>query len=176
MMRKVYLIFFSVVLLAGLIVVSTPVAAQQKVALVSLQSALNQVNQGKRAKATLKADFDSKQKQLESMKGDLKKMRDQLEKQKMVLSENALKTKAGEMQSKFMDLQNKAVQYERELKTKEAESADKILQNLKNVVIEIAKKNSYDIVYENSADVVLYSAQGINITNDVIKAFNKKYK
>ena len=105
--------------------------AQEKIALVSLQKALNDVNEGKQVKATLKADFDAKQKQLESLKTELKKMRDDLDKQKMVLSEDALKTKAGEMQTKFMDLQNRAVQYENELKKKEAENADRILAHLK---------------------------------------------
>lgn|SRR3990167_4325682 len=146
--------------------------AQEKIALVSLQKALNDVNEGKQVKATLKADFDAKQKQLESLKAELKKMRDDLDKQKMVLSEDALKAKAGEMQTKFMDLQNKAVQYENELKQKEAQNADRILSHLRNLTVQLAKEKQYDLVVENSADIVIYSAKAEDITGQLIQRYN----
>lgn len=146
--------------------------AEEKIALVSLQRALNEVEEGKRAKTTLKADFDAKQKQLEALKADLKKMKDDVDKQKMVLSEEALKTKSNEIQTKFLELQQKAMEYEQELKKKEAESADKILTALKTLVLDLGKKNGYDIIYENSAEVVLYSSKGIDITPELIKVYN----
>lgn len=149
-----------------------PAAAQEKIALVSLQRALNEVEEGKRAKTTLKADFDAKQGQLESLKTNLKKMKDDLDKQKMVLSEEALKTKSGEIQTKFMELQQKAMQYEQELKKKEAESADKILNSLRTLVVNLAKKGGYDLVFENSGEAVLYSAKGVDITAELIKSYN----
>lgn len=146
--------------------------AEDKVALVSLQKALNGVEEGKKAMATIKADFDAKQKQLETMKAELKKTRDDLEKQKSVLSQEALKAKADEMQGKFMELQQKAMQYEKELKDKENASVSKILASLKSIVGTVAKSKGYTMVYENSADVVLYSANAVDITADVIAAYN----
>ncbi|MBI2340094.1 MAG: OmpH family outer membrane protein [Deltaproteobacteria bacterium] len=146
--------------------------AQEKIALVSFQKALNDVNEGKQVKASLKADFDAKQKQLESMKTELKKMRDDLDKQKMVLSEDALKAKAGELQTKFMDLQNRAAQYENELKTKEAQNADRIISHLRTLAVALAKEKQYDLVVENSADIVVYSAKAEDITGELIRRYN----
>src|SRR3989338_8438472 len=104
-----------------------PAHAEGKVAVVSLQRALNEVEEGKKAKTALQTDFASKQKEIESLKDELKKMRDDVEKQKMVLSEDALKAKSNEMQTKLMNLQQKAGDYEKQLQQKEAESADRIL-------------------------------------------------
>ncbi len=148
--------------------------AEGKVATVSLQRALNEVEEGKKAKSSLEADFSAKQKEIESLKTELKTMRDNLEKQKMVLSEEALKTKTNEMQTKLMSLQQKASDYEQQLKQKEADSADKILGNLKLTLISLAKKSGYDMVYENSAGMILYAPNAPDITDDLIKTYNSQ--
>ena len=92
----------------------------------------------------------------------------------LVIVESPTKAKAGEMQTKLLELQQKAVQYEQELKQKENTSVQKILSALKVLVMDIAKKEGYAMVYENSSDVIIYSS-GINdLTPDVIKAYNAK--
>ncbi|MCP5463465.1 MAG: OmpH family outer membrane protein [Deltaproteobacteria bacterium] len=154
-------------------VVST-VQAAEKIALVSLQQALNEVNDGKKAKQKLKKDFESKKKQLDGMKSELEKLSQELDKQKMVLSGEALAQKRQDLQAKFIDLQNKAATYERELKMQEAESAKKILTSLREIVLEISKKEGYTLVIENSTDTVLYASTGEDITPKVIAEYNKK--
>lgn len=146
--------------------------AEGKIALVSLQSALNGVEEGKKAKAALQATFATKQKEIDTLKNDLQKMKDDLDKQKSVLSEDALRAKANEMQAKYADLQQKAMSYEQELKDKESESVQKILEALKTTVQDVAKKGGYDLVFENSAETVLYSTNATDITAEVIKSYN----
>ncbi len=166
---------FSVFIILAVVFFATPLSqaqAQEKLATVSLQRALNEVEEGKKAKDALKADFDAKQKQIESMKTDLKKMKEDLDKQKSVWSADVVKQKTDELQSKFMDLQQKAGDYESELKKKESDSADKILAALKTMVIDLAKKDGYTLLFENSAEFILYSTKGVDITDELIKAYN----
>ncbi len=148
--------------------------AQEKIALVSLQSALNQVNEGKKAKESLKKEYESKKKKIDAMKSELESMSKKVEKQQMVLSADAMNKKRKELQAKFLDLQNKAATFERELKTKEAESAKKILTSLRNIVVTLSKKEGYTLVIENSAETVLYSKGATDITSKVIAAYNKR--
>ncbi|MDO8519103.1 MAG: OmpH family outer membrane protein [Deltaproteobacteria bacterium] len=155
---------------------SSPVplaGAEEKIALVNLQQALNEVEEGKKAKAAIQADMDAKKKELEALKGALTKMKTDLEKQQSVLSKDAIASKSNEIQGKFMELQQKAMQYEQELKTKEEASVKSILNALKVKVGEMAKAKGYTLVFENSADVVLYSS-GVDITSDLISQYNKK--
>lgn len=152
------------------------VRAEEKIALVSLQTALNDVNEGKRTKETLKKDFETKKKQIDVMKAELDKLGADLEKQGAVLSQDAVQTKRRDLQAKFIDLQNKAATFERELKTKEAESAKKILTALRDVVLEISKTGGYSLVIENSSETVLFSKSGEDITPKVIAEYNKKFK
>lgn len=149
-------------------------AMAQKIAYVRLQQALNDVEEGKRAKAAIESELKTKEKKLESLKLELKTMREDLEKQKTVLSKEALEQKATEMQTKFMDLQKQAVAFEQELKTREAESVGKILASLKTVVVEVSKTKGFDLVFENSADTLIYGKEAVDITSDVIKAYNSK--
>src|SRR3989338_5524009 len=83
--------------------------AEQKIAIVRLQDALNMVEEGKQAKAAIEADMNAKKKQLDSMKSELKAMQDDMAKKASVLSDEAKKTKAGEMQGKLLELQQKAI-------------------------------------------------------------------
>ena len=47
------------------------VKAQEKIGLVDIQKALNEVEEGKSAKAKLKAECDQKQKSLDALQNDL---------------------------------------------------------------------------------------------------------
>ncbi|EKD42217.1 MAG: hypothetical protein ACD_73C00262G0006 [uncultured bacterium] len=168
-MKKIIVVLF---LVGVSLVCSHGAKAEEKIGLVSLQSALNQVEEGKRAMAGIQSEVTAKKNELDGLKANLKKMRDDVEKQKLVLSQDALQQKMGEIQTKFMELQQKAMQYDQELKKKESDSVQKILQKMKDVVVVVAKQGGYDIVYENSADTVIYSSKGVDITPDVIKAYN----
>lgn len=174
MMKKIALSICTTMIMATCLV--STVRAQEKIALVSLQSALNDVNEGKRTKETLKKDYEGKKKQIDAMKLELDKLSQDLDKQKMVLSEDALQTKRKDLQAKFIELQNKAATFERELKTKEAESAKKILTSLREVVLQISQSGGYSLVIENSSETVLFSKSGEDITPKVIAEYNKKFK
>lgn len=148
--------------------------ANEKIALVSLQKALITVNEGKKVKGDLQAEYETKKKQIDAMKTELEKMRADIEKQQSVLSQDALKQKSQDLQAKFMDLQTKASTYERELTSKEAENAKRMLLKLRDVVLEISKNEGYTLVLENSTDTVLFSQSGVDITDKVIAAYNAK--
>lgn len=164
------------IIIACCVLIPVKVRAEGKIALVSLQNALNMVDEGKKAKTMLQKEYEDKKKQIDAMRSELEKLSQDLDKQKMVLSQEALETKRKDLQTKFIDLQNKAMTYERELKTKEAESAQKILMALRDIVTDLSKKESYSLVIENSAQTVLYSTSADDITDKVIAAYNKLHK
>jgi len=68
---------------------ATAARAETKIGFVDLQRALNEIEEGKSAKATLKSDFDAKQKQLDAKKTEFDKLRQDFEKQAVVMAEQA---------------------------------------------------------------------------------------
>lgn len=168
--------FISIAVLAIVCVVFSQgkALAQEKIALVSLQMALNEVNEGKRIKTSLQKEYETKKKQIDTMKVELEGLSQDLDKQQMVLSGEALQAKRKELQDKFIDLQNKAAVFEKELKTKESQSAQKILVALRDIVIKLSGEKGYTLVIENSTETVLFSKNAEDITPLVIAEYNKK--
>jgi len=156
--------------------ISLPSFAEEKIALVSLQRALNEVNEGKQAKANLKKDYESKKLQIDSMKTDFEKETQQLEKERLVLSQDAYKEKAQGLQKKYLDYQNKTAAFLNELRTAEADSAQKIIEALRVLSKKMAMEQGYTLLIENSADTVLFSKSAEDITDKLIADYNKGKK
>lgn len=150
-------------------------AENLKIGIVNFQQALNEVEQGKRAKAALKSEFDAKQRKLDVQQGELKKMQEELEKQKSVLSQDALLTKQKTFSDKYMGLQKSMAGYRDELVSKEAKMTGQILQNLRKLVQDIGQKEGYTLIVETSQDAVLYAQAKEDLTGRVISVYNQKY-
>ena len=73
-----------------LLLLGSPAAAQVKVAVVDVQRAVMQTEDGLRAQATLKKLFDNRQQELNKKQADLQKQKEDIDKQSRVLSQAAL--------------------------------------------------------------------------------------
>lgn len=167
--RMIFMVFVLVFSFAQFSLAS----AEEKIALVNLQRALVETNDGKKIKAKLDKDYDTKKKEIDVLKVDLETLSKQFDNEKNVLSQTALRDKTETLQKKYLELQNKAASYQRELKVAEAEGAQKILIALAGLVTKYAQKEGYTLVIENSAQLVLFAKSADDITDKIILAYNK---
>ncbi len=172
-MKKVAMLV-AVILVAGLGLRAANAADQaaQKFGYVDFQRALNEVEEGKKAKAQLKSEFDEKQKKLDEVQNQLQAMKNDLDKQRLILSADALKDKEEEYRKKFMELQQKLGTYKEEIATKEAKMTGDIIAVVHNIVGNIGDKEGYTFILEKSQEVVLYSPAKDDLTERVIKEYN----
>lgn len=177
-MKKGILILLSCSLLSLPLAVAAenPGAASLKIGLVDFQKVLNSVEQGKKAKEALKAEFDTKQKKLDLQQNELKKIRDEVEKQKLVLSEEALRSKESDYKNKVMDIQKNLGEFRQTLVMKETKLTQLILDNIRKIVAEIGQKENYTLVVEKSQDAVVYAASKDDLTDRVVTIYNQRYK
>lgn len=162
-----------VILLLGILLAPIGVQAQElKIGLVDFQKALNDVEEGKKAKAGLKSQFEAKQKSLNSKQEGLKKLKESIEAQKSALSAEAMRQKEAEYRDKFLDLQKTLAQARQEMATKEAEMTQKIVIRLRKTVERIGAQEKYSLIFEKSQDAVLYAPRATDLTSKVIQAFN----
>lgn len=162
--------------LASMIAFKAVKAADQtasfKFGYVDFQKTLNEVEEGKKAKAMLKSEFDEKQKKLDVVQNQLQAMKTDLDKQRLILSADALKDKEEEYRKKFMELQQKLATFKEELQTKEAKLTNEILMVVQKIVKDIGEKDSYTMILEKSQDVVLYAPTDADLTGRIIKEYN----
>ncbi len=148
--------------------------AQQKIAFVDLQRALNEVEEGKAAKANLKAEFDKKQKLLDDRKAEFDKLRGDFEKQASVMSEETRREKQADLEKKGMELQSLFVQMQKELSDREREATKGIFEKMHGLVREIADTEGLAMVITGEA--LVYAQPSLDVTNELVRKYNARFK
>jgi outer membrane protein len=170
MTRKLH----TTVLLAALALAPALARAEQKIGFVDLQRALNEVDEGKAAKALLKRDFDEKQKQLDGKKAEFDKLQADLEKQAVVMSDAAKKEKANELDRRARELQGLFMQLQKDLSDRERDATKGIYDRMAGIVREIAEAEGFSIVLERGAGVI-YAPTSLDLTNELIRKYNSRH-
>ncbi len=152
----------------------TPARAEQKIAFVDLQRALNEIDEGKAAKAALKKEFDQKQKTLDDKKAEFDRARGDLEKQAVVMSEEARKEKTAELERKGMELQGLFVSMQKELSEREREATRGIFEKMSAIVREIADQEGVSAVVQ--AEALVFAAPSLDLTNELVRKYNARHK
>jgi len=149
--------------------------AEPRFGYIDMQRALNEVEEGKKAKAKLKKDFDEKQSMLDQKQDELKKLKDDLDKQQLVINDNAKRERMGELQQKFMELQQLYAKLQKELSEKEMELTKAIFDKMEGIIAEIAQKESLTMIFEKNESRLLYAPSSMDFTNDLIRKYNAKH-
>jgi len=159
----------------GLALAATPAAAQVKLGYVDLQRALNEVDEGKAAKALLKKDFEEKQRQLDTRKAEFEKLQADFEKQaaSSLMSEQVKRDKAMELQRRAVELQSVYGQLQNDLGNREQEMTGGIYGRMRIIVKEIAEADGFTMVFEERA--LQYVQPSLDLTNELIRKYNSKH-
>src|ERR1700733_1914025 len=148
----------------------TTASAQMKMAVVDVQRAVMQSEDGLRAQATLKKLFDSRQQELNKRQTDLQKQKEEIDKQKTVLSQQALQKKADEWQKEMVELQTTFVEYNKELEKKQKELTDPIFERVVGSIKRIAGTDGYDLIMDRAT--VAFARSDLDLTDRVIQLSN----
>lgn len=151
---------------------AAPAAAQAKFAVVDLQRALTEIEEGRKAKAQLKTLFDQRQKTLDKQQEDLRVLKEGIEKQRDVLSREVYAKKVEELQKALAELQTTYMEFQRELASKEADLTKPILERLQRIVRLIGQKDGYALVLERTEAGVVYIPSSYDLTDLVIQRYN----
>ncbi len=159
-----------------------PAAAQQagtqgppeeiKIGYVDLQRAIFGSNAGKEARRTLDERTEKLKKDFERREEELRKLRAEYLKQSAVLSPDARAEKERELQIRTRELQRLQQDYEDELNRKDAELSKRILGEVREVVRQVGGRGNYTLILEKNSAGVLYAANGIDLTDEVIRVYN----
>jgi outer membrane protein len=168
---------FFVLLFLSLFFLATPVtAAQSKLAYVDLQEALNNSQAGKDAKVQISQKAKEYESEFVQKRKELKDLGENLKKQMALLSPDAKREKEREYQQKVTEFQRATKDAQDNLKQQDADHTREIVKALVKVVEKIGKKDGYTLVFEKGEGSILYADKKIDITDQVIKAYDKDFK
>ncbi len=188
-MGRVKVIMAALTVLAALSAlwwVWTPAVAQQpaapaapaatRVGYVDLQRILARSQAGVQAREQIEKEKAAMQKQVDSQKVDYDKLRDELEKKGQLLSADARREKQEALERKTRDIRRLLDDLEKELQKKEQTMGQKILRDLEGIFTKVGKEKGYAVIVERRQAGVVYGAPEVDVTEDVIKAFDDEMR
>lgn len=173
-MKKVFIIFF-ILLLSTHAFSEEPLKAEKtKIGIVDLQRALNDSEAGKKAKTELEALIKEKQNLINEKRQAFEKAKDELDKKSLVLSKEAKKHKTEELAVMERNLEKLIGESNEEIQKKQRDREVGILKELEGIIEKLAVEEKFTVILPE--DVILYADEHLNLTDRVIEMYNNLKK
>ena len=162
----------ALVLAVSLATTALGLAEELKIAYVDLQKALNDSTAGQRARERFKKQVEHLQVDLKKQKDELEALKGQLEKKAVVMRAEELREMEKEYQRKMRDFERAYKDSQGELQLKDNELTAELIKEIAVVIEAYGRKGGYTIILERSSSSVLYGSPQVDITEDIVKAYN----
>jgi outer membrane protein len=149
-----------------------------KVAILNIQAAIAQCNEGQEAAKALRDKFAPKRDELEKAQREINDLQNQLKNQEKTLSEEARARLMRTMDDKTRAFNRSNEDATAEFQQAEQDAINEIGRKVLGVISEHAKQNGYTIVLDVSSPQtpVLYADSAIDITEKIIELYNASTK
>ena len=114
------------------------------------------------------------QREMDGKRVELEKLREELEKKGALLTPEARREKQDQFERKRRDAARLADDFQKELERKEAQLLQKVLQDVSGIIERIGKEKGYYLVVEKRGAGVIYAAAEADLTDEIIRAFDKQ--
>ncbi len=145
-----------------------------KIGFIDIQRAISESQSGRRAKERFQAQVKKAESELLKEKQELERLKSDLDKKGPLLKEEERRNLESDLQRRFVNYQRSMQDQQQELRQKEGELTADILKDLEKIVNEVGKAEKFTLILERNQ--ILYSDQGIDITNKVIEVYNNRSK
>ena len=145
-----------------------------RIGFVDLEKAFYSSDSWNEAEKLISQKAEKIQGMIKAKKLELEKLEESIKKQLLILSEEARKEKEWEYQKVQRDYERFRKDSDDELKREYLVVRQKIINELAQVTERIGEKGSYTLIYEKANNVILYAGDVIDLTDEVIKAYNEQ--
>jgi outer membrane protein len=111
---------------------------------------------------------------------ELRNIEKQIKEQVSKLSESEKKDKETSFRTKIQDYQKRAQEFNQELQSKQKELVDEYMKRIASATQTVADKGGYQLVLDKGSEqtvkIVIYNKDAIDLTEQVIKEFDRVNK
>ena len=143
---------------------------------VDMQQVILTVEEGKQARLKLEREIKAKEKFLKQSREELEKLNKELQAQAALLSDAAKFKKQQKFQEKFLSLRNAEMEFQVDIKRKEQQATKEIANKVSKLVEKVARELRLAAVFETNSAGLLYVRSPVNLTQQVIEMYDKKFK
>ena len=141
-----------------------------KIGVVDIQKVLMTSSAGKLAKAQINKKAREMENNLTVKKEEIEKLKETLEREALVMDKETRGERERDIRIKINDIKSLKNKYENDLKKIEANVVKRIQADVRVIIQELGKKGGYLLIIFNN--VVLYSPTSIDVTDELIQAYN----
>lgn len=160
----------------GPVPLSAQPAAPTRVGYVDIQRVLARSAAGVAAREQLEKEKAAMQKQVDAQRAELEKLRDELDKKGQLLSAEARREKQDQLERKVRDARRLVDDLQGTLQKKEEAMLAKVLQDVSGLIQKVGKDRGFALVLERQRSSVLYAVAEVDLTDDVIHAYDDETK
>jgi outer membrane protein len=148
-----------------------------KVGIVDQRAVLEKSKSGKRDMDRLRELATARERIIQSDEEELKRLQGDLQSGTLPAEERA--QKQAQLQGKVEAYQRRIEEFRRELQTRNQQLFEEYTKKIAEVTADVAKKGGFAAVMDTgnpeTVRIVVYSHKGIDLTEQVIKEFDRRY-
>ncbi|HXW16894.1 MAG TPA: OmpH family outer membrane protein [Candidatus Acidoferrales bacterium] len=148
-----------------------------KVAVINVQTAITSTSEGKQAAAELQSKYTPRQTELDNMRKQIEDLQTRLRTGANTLSDEERARLAQEGDRLTRSFQRKQQELQDDGNEDQREVVDRIGRKMLDVIDKYSKENGYVVVFDISGQntPVVYAANQIDITQEIVKLFDQAY-
>ena len=144
-----------------------------RVAFVEVPRLLQEAPQVASVRENLKKEFSRRDKDLVALQADIKKVEERLQRDGAILSDAETQRLERDLVAKQRKLKSAQSEFQEELSLRQNEELNKLRRQIAEVIIEVAKEDSLDLVLETG---VVHASPRANITDKVLERLKRQAK
>jgi outer membrane protein len=151
-----------------------------RVGVIDPQTVIEKSKAGSRALAGLKEHAQARETVMKNDQKELEKLQEELNSASSTLSDDEKKSRQNRFSEKLQEWQKRGQEFQAELAQKQKDLVQEYMKKIQQATSTVAKRHGFDVVIdkgsENTLKIVLYHRDGLDLTNEVVKEFNKRFK
>jgi len=151
-----------------------------RVGVIDPQTVIEKSKSGSRALAGLKEHAQARETVMKNDQKELEKLQEELNSASATLGDDEKKQRQERFAKKFQEWQKRGQEFQAELGQKQKDLVQEYMAKIEEATSVVAKRHGFDVVIDKGSEttlkIVLYHRDGLDLTNEVIKEFDKRFK
>ena len=151
-----------------------------RVGVIDPQSVIENSKAGSRALAGLKEHAQARQTVMTKDQKELERLQQEFQSTQDKMTEKEKQQQQERLGQKFQEWQKRGQEFQNELGQKQKELVQEYMKKIEEATSIVAKRHGFDVVIDKGSEttlkIVLYHRDGLDLTKEVIKEFNKRFK
>lgn len=152
-------------------------SAPSKIGVLNMSVAIQSTQEGKQDSNELDAKFAPRQQELQNLQKQLQDIQTRLQTTANTLSD-AEKYRLADQGNKLQrEIQRKQQEAREDLQDAQQDMVDQLGRKMMTVIDKYSRQNGYAVIIDTSSQQtpVVYAAEGINVTEDIVKMYDQTY-